>query len=653
MKHMRKLLVVLTLLLIIAAVLPGAAGYRFKQQYLSLLAADSAKITVVEYHEYWLSSDAVVTVNLDAGQKQAPGPSGVLQTLTLNQHITHGPYIKNDETGKREFALALIATQAHLDKSFETKWNVSDNGILQVNTWVSFFDKYTSDVSTPIFAFNLPNQNHTNITWQGMRGNIEADVVSNELKTLKSDFAAGPLSIQGVSGSFTMNSLQSQGERDCDENTLCSGTGSLSVPLMVSSTAEHSFKISGFNLTTHYGVDAQDNYNGDFSAGFARYDTPEFLIGPMQFKVTVSNLNAGELKKMVDISRQASASMGNGEDLRANQIMLIAQYNDVLPHLVRANSAIVQSASIKTSYGSAVEHAKIFWPPKTALPLSATDFTKANFNLSARAATSLVDQVIGMIDEKNANMEPATAPTAAPTSAPAPSSLGDTAKQSFETSTYLLIGQGLSQDEEKILIDMQKKNVTKQTFNSYVDSRVVLKAIPANLAETIKQNYSAAAMNNPQQNVAALAGANKQLDDWVNQNKITSDTRTKLIALQKQHLSPEIYGASINDIVHARRLPQDLAIQLKAQYAASGDSASGLGEDNNDVSAGNTPAAATVVQASGETRLQFDSWIRSGYVIQDKNDYVVDMVYQDGVLKVNGIVVKLEAQDQVPALPAQ
>jgi hypothetical protein len=388
----------------------------------------------------------------------------------------------------------------------------------------------------------------------------------------------------------------------------------------------------------------------------SRYETPDYFLGPMQFKFTLNNMNADELKKLVDISRQASANMSSGEDVHANELMLLAQYNDVLPHLIRANSTLTQSAAIKTSYGNATEHAKVFWPPKTPLPVSSTDLAKASVNLSARAATSLVDQVINMIDEKNESTNVIALSSAPAAAAVAAVGMSDTGKpQNFEASIYLLIGQGLSQDEEKNLVLLQKKNVSRQVFNSYIDSRVAINAIPANLAETLKQDYTNAAMSNPQQNVAALAGANKQLDDWVNQNKITSDTRTKLIALQKQHLSPEIYGASINDIVRARRLPVDLATQLKAQYAANAptDSMSGLGEDTTDISSGAAPQATTVVQASGETRLQFDTWVKSGYVKQDKDDYIVDVVYEGGVLKVNGIVVPLEAQDQVPALPAQ
>jgi uncharacterized protein YdgA (DUF945 family) len=347
-------------------------------------------------------------------------------------------------------------------------------------------------------------------------------------------------------------------------------------------------------------------------------------VGPLHFTIIANNFNVIALKKLLlTLNAEGSRMQQGAHDPRAEELMLMADLSSQVPHLITPTTSIVHSSEVNTSYGSFMSSMSLSWPEKTPLPANVSDLMQVNFKLHASAATTLVDQIIMSLDQKSADL-------AATTTMPTP--VATPVTSATEEMLAPLSAQGLSADEMKNIVALQAKNIPTDAFNSYIDSRVAIRLIPTTIAPVLKHDY-VVAINTPFQNVAANAGANKQLDVWVRENKITSDTRSALILLQKQGLSSEIYNASIADIVASKRLPVDLGEQLKNQYASTNpESSLGGGDDS-------LPAPTAASQDQGDARKKFDAEVQQGFIKQEKDRYVIDIDYQHGELKVNGKAV--------------
>jgi hypothetical protein len=630
---MRIKYVVVLLLIVIAVVLaiPFIDGYMFKQQYLKMIAARNAsmmtKISVDEYNLGWLTSTATLTI-------KTSNPKG---NITINQVIEHGPYPQDHRNNDvRTFAEAMITSDVHLNKKIENFLFGTSNamtgggGLMHVLTLVSFTEDYSSYIVIAPFNILLPapmpGGQQTKVTWQGLSGIVNNDFKHDyHIKKFDINLQGGAFNADGPDESIRIASMSSTAEGDCGVKLFCVGKSELTVPTVIFNTASQSVKISAINYIATSSMDDEDNLNGSLKLLLNRYETTEYTVGPFSFSLNINNINGKELRKINDDIIKASDDVSN-DNPQAAQMVLLAQINENLPKIMTPKTSIDQTLDLKTTYGNLSESSKLFWPAATPLPQSAKDFTQVNFHLTARAAASLIDQVIAMMDAKAAAEEPIAAPT--------PVVINNNGKPlTFDQSLQELVAQGLPQDEVKSLQSLQQKNVAADVFNSYVDSRVAIKLIPETIAPALKHAYTLA-LANPLANVAANAGANKQLDVWVHDNKITSDTRSALIMLQKQNLSSEIYGASIDDIVASKRLPQELGNQLKTEYDSTTHDSS-LGSDS-DIAAATAPAAAV-----GQSRQQFDAAVKQGFIIQEKDDYVVNVVYEKGVLKVNNTEVPL------------
>jgi uncharacterized protein YdgA (DUF945 family) len=100
----------------------------------------------------------------------------------------------------------------------------------------------------------------------------------------------------------------------------------------------------------------------------------------------------------------------------------------------------------------------------------------------------------------------------------------------------------------------------------------------------------------------------------VQQKQLSKTTATKLIALQKQGISEEKYVAAIKSMTAANEISAETEKLLSSHY----------------VNFHNQDAIKT------STATQFSQWLKAGYLIQDKNDYILSLIYDHGVLKING-----------------
>ncbi len=569
MRIKTKYVVVLIFVGALVAAVPGINGYYFKNHYLKLIEAHGGgvgKLKVTDYQLGWLSSTAELTMDFNDPDAKTPDPTKV---IAFEQQITHGPFLQDPDNGGWVVAQAAMQTQVHLDKKIESMLGVNTaDGIMQVSTVVSFADHYANQVKTPLF--NFKNDDKGTITWQGMTGMVDVDFVSEQLKHVKTDVALGQLSIQGPTMTLTMPSMAAQAEKNCQAAIMCTGTSSLAVPSISGAQESKTVKLAGLTTKTTYGVGAGNDYHADLDVMLNKLDVPDYSFGPISLKFSAANLNATELKKMIDISKRIAAAPA--AELQAQQLVALAEYNKILPNVIMAATVLHEDAKIDTSYGRFTSTAKFYWPANTPLPANSSDLSKMNFNMDVHAATTLVDQVIAVLD-------------------------GTTAKP---------------------------KSV----------SDVVTPVVPEKPAAPTAE-----------ETIHAL------LDPLTNDKKMSDDAVKAIIDLHKKHLLPAIYDAAIEKIMFAQRLPmateKEITKKLQDQYAGS--------YTENDITADvttATPASAVTDKtppaqpsnASGQAQAQLDAMIKQGYVRQDKDNYVVSIVYENGTMKVNGVVVPLSTQ---------
>jgi uncharacterized protein YdgA (DUF945 family) len=558
---------------VLVAATPWIDGYFFKDNYIKLLEARSADVSkqfkIVDYQLGWLSSTAKFTIDFNSLNAKTPDPTKI---VTIEQQITHGPFLQDPINGGWVLSQAAIQTYIHVDKKWESMLvgDAATDGIIQAETLVSFANHYASQVRAPLL--NYKNDSQAKVSWQGLTGLVNADFTNDKLKHLKSDFSMGVLTFQHPSLTVTVPSMALQGEKNCQEAVICTGTSTMSMPMLTMVSDNKSYKLSGLMNTAAYGVEAGDAYNANFEIAINKLDIPNYIIGPINLKFSVSNLNATELKKMIDSTRKLADT---GEDIQSQQMAVLSEYNLALPRIFMATTVIREDAVINTTYGNFTSAAKFYWPANTPLPVSSKDLAKMNFTLDMRAATALVSQLVSMVD--GVSNVPAPVVVATP-------------------------------DPEKNLL-------------------------------------------------ASINAIHVILDPFVQEKRISAEAVNAIVDLNKQHLSPAIYTVAVKKVIGAQHLPLMIAgsvnQKLQEKYMSTyveADSAAVSSDDHvvTPVAVATPPGTLAVpvpksapVAEVGKMQAQLNAIIKQGFVVQDKNDYVVSVVYENGTMKINNVVVPL------------
>jgi hypothetical protein len=582
----------------LVAAAPWVDGYYYKGSYTQLLASlaadNPAQIKVVDYSQGWLSSDVTLSIDLNPPNTKKPDPAYV---VTVNQHITHGPIAKDPISGGWKFTEAVLQSQMHIDKKTETMviGSAATDGIVQVDTLASFDGHYQNQVKTPLFTVKISDTGK--LTWQGVTGLVDADFTNNKLKHLTSDLTLGALAIQDATGNLSVQDMKVQAERNCQQAVLCGGTSVFSMPSVNGLINNMDMKLVGTSIKSTYGADANNAYNATLDIQMAKLTMPDYTVGPVGMKFAMNNVNAASLSKLLDISKSVADSPS--EDRQSAGLLLLAEYNKELPHLIMANTVINQDTTVTTTYGDFTSVAKFYWPANTPLPASSQDFIKMNFKVDMRAATTLVDKVVNAIDAKKNGTEVSTVVDAASAKVEAPAPVAEAAPAPVPVTAPVAA----------------HVDAIKDILGPYVG---------------------------------------------VGPHKISPEIITVLHTLVKQHFAPGIYNASVDKIIMVQHLPKPqlmmIAEQLKDQYSSTfsefeaSDTATADAAPPAPDAAAALPAPAVAptpavrggaTSGAGQLKQQLDAMIKQGFVKQDKDDYVVSIVYDGATMQINGATIPL------------
>ena len=126
-----------------------------------------------------------------------------------------------------------------------------------------------------------------------------------------------------------------------------------------------------------------------------------------------------------------------------------------------------------------------------------------------------------------------------------------------------------------------------------------------------------------------------QIDAWVQQGQVSSYAGDKLKEMHDKHISMDVYATSIAQFVKVNAILPNAASPLKGQYAA-------LGKKDSNVVA--QTVADDSISPLQKMQSQLDDMLKKGYLVRDKDDYVVSITREQGVMKANGVVIPMPAQ---------
>src|SRR6266496_3821808 len=140
---MRKLIILLIFLVVIAAAIPFVDGYLYKKEFISVVSSmaeryndKSLKVEIVEYNLGWLHSTAKTHVTSTDPETLKYMPEGV----TIDNEISHGPFVYDSANDQYRFACAYDVSRISLPSSLQKMLMPTqpDQPIFESDTVASF-----------------------------------------------------------------------------------------------------------------------------------------------------------------------------------------------------------------------------------------------------------------------------------------------------------------------------------------------------------------------------------------------------------------------------------------------------------------------------------------------------------------------------------
>lgn len=424
---MKKLLALVVALIIIVAILPWITGYYFKQQYIDLITAYNAKhpgrITIIDYQAGWFSSNAKLNINPISADDLPPQAQNNLSAaaeflkstaLTLDQHISHGPFVRDPINNSFTFALASIQTTLHLSEKIETLLfgATKPDGVGTVSVLAALDREWTYRVQ--LFPMDLSFMTIDKTHWEGIDGTVSFKTNADDTVTqVNSKFVFGNLNVAiedaGEKLELALTPITQSGSWNYEPVGLWTGQTDITLPGAV-------FKI---NNVLHYGMEklllaGNSNVTGNMynlvstltinNLTLTDYVVPSISL--LQYKLAINNLNAMELVHFISAA-QTTQNKPNPQD----EMMTV--YQTVLPRVITPSSTVNLDVVMNTSLGGFTAKGNAIWPANTALPNTMEETAKnvngkVDIRIAIPLANAFIDQAVNSMAAQAIQQMPAT-----------------------------------------------------------------------------------------------------------------------------------------------------------------------------------------------------------------------------------------------------
>jgi len=283
---------IILVVIILVLVTPFISGWMFKDKYKKLLqglAEDlQLNIEILNYHQGWFTSDAVLKVTPILSSTNMPPIPFANMGVVVDKKIIHGPLIYDTENHRFKFGRALMLSKSTLMDDPKVIFKDSSLMTLAGNLDGEF------QVTPVHFVFPFIGK----MEWQGIIGTNKIDLKDYHIVSVKSDVKVKPFTFSGEAGTLKVSNIVMEmsgayhpqfGLWDIkNTHRLASVEGAFK-------DAVFGLKDLQFDLATHL---AQTDYNIELDVNVKQIVTPILTFNPSSIKVSLKNLDARALQTM-------------------------------------------------------------------------------------------------------------------------------------------------------------------------------------------------------------------------------------------------------------------------------------------------------------------------------------------------------------------
>jgi uncharacterized protein YdgA (DUF945 family) len=420
--RMKKIILSFIALVLVAfGITPAITGYYFKQNYIAFIHAlnttYATRITILSYNAGWFSSHATLKIT-------APEAND-MTTLTLDESITHGPFIFNQAKHPLTFAMATIQSTVHLSTRMESMLFGAPKpaGVATIYSVMGMDGNLMNDIKAAPITLAVPFFGGQ-ITWQGLHGTAHFRMNNNQIEGLKSDLTFGALTATlplDQPMTLSLEPISQVADTTRQPIGLWSGSSMLSIPAISLKKGEQvTFGLQQFSNRASTSLSG-NSYSVTNNLVIEKMDMPGYsipLISPFKFLISINQLNAMELANFL---KTTQSSQINPVSMDETSKLADAW----LPRLLTSASTMSMDLDMNTPLGNMTLRGEAHWPLKTALPRTLEDIqqhaqAKIDIKMAIPLANVIVDQVIDYFAPQFARELPATPPITTPANTAVP-----------------------------------------------------------------------------------------------------------------------------------------------------------------------------------------------------------------------------------------
>jgi hypothetical protein len=483
--HIKRYLLIYILILIFLMGILGTfwgAGKVFKYNYLAFIKTlsidENIPIKVIEYNQGWFHSSAKIFIQTDFSKyamlfnSSFPKNSSKINSgFMIEQEITHGPFVHDDNQNKYTFAIALIKSNVFITLPTNLS-NEDKKEIIKFHSLALMGNQYNSHFETS--SANLMIY-ETSVKWQGISGNIHFSLLKDHINTIIIELNNGPLVIKYLDYLLNISGITIKSDMTINPTGLWNGTQLISIPQVSLMASNNKYIINNFNSTSKFNVNQQNIYDYTSQTTIGELNIPEFVINPMQITYSITGVNAKGLNDFIILSKNINKD--KTIDQEKNQI-----FEKYFSNIFTPNIQTTLDMINMTNFGKMTVHAKADWPENIALPNNLEAIKKnVRVRIDLSLPVALVDHILISYFNK---IQPPITEQSVPTQ-PRVESL-----ESFKNEIEQL------QDDDKIsistktrLISILEQHPDFESFSLYLDQLVTMNSIAEEMAGKLKDEY--------------------------------------------------------------------------------------------------------------------------------------------------------------------
>ncbi len=315
---MRKLLFVVLVLGLLAAVVPYGLGFQAEKKVNKIakqITEDSygkVSISVTDYQRGWLNSQANLQVKFTPDPAAAKYLDDDILEFTIKQNIQHGPLLKIKEEGgkksKYKLGVALVGYIIPLNAEQQQAvdgWFADQKTKPQPYTSMLINFDGSSSVNMQVSAFDYVSKKLSGkLEWLGMRGSWN---ISSNMESVSAALDFKGANIYLPQATVVVGNLSVHGDQRTANYGLKVGSGQLNLPkLKVSIDDKERFNLKKLSIKASSNVD-EKFYATNLLAEVEKFVVEGQSYGPGTLKLEFNKMNAPKLAAFGESVRKANA----------------------------------------------------------------------------------------------------------------------------------------------------------------------------------------------------------------------------------------------------------------------------------------------------------------------------------------------------------